>query len=38
MPPESLVRNIYSAKTDIFAIGIIFYEMLTGTTPWHSKT
>ena len=23
---------------DIWSIGIIYYEMLTGTTPWHCKT
>lgn len=38
MPPESLYFNKYSYKTDIFSIGIIFYEMLTGMTPWPSKS
>ncbi len=34
MPPEALVQNIYSPQSDIFSIGIIFYELLTGITPW----
>lgn len=38
MPPESLKTNKYSFKSDIFAIGIILYEMLTGRTPWECKT
>lgn len=38
MPPESLIDNIYSTKSDIFSLGIILYEMLTGTTPWESKS
>ena len=38
MPPESLFYSKYSAKTDIFSLGVIFYEMLTGTTPWPSRT
>jgi serine/threonine-protein kinase ULK/ATG1 len=30
MAPESLRRNEYTLKTDIWSLGIIFYEMLTG--------
>ena len=29
---------MYSAKSDIWAIGVIFFEMLTGHTPWKAKT
>lgn len=29
---------MYSFKSDIWAIGVIFYEMLTGKTPWRAKT
>ena len=38
MPPESLIKNIYSPKTDIFAVGILLYEMLCACTPWESRT
>jgi serine/threonine protein kinase len=38
MPPEALNDNKYSFKSDIWALGVIFYEMLTGKTPWKAKT
>lgn len=38
MPLEALNQNMYSFKSDIWAIGVIFYEMLTGKTPWRAKT
>lgn len=38
MPLEALNDNHYSAKSDIWAIGVIFFEMLTGHTPWKAKT
>lgn len=34
MPLESLTRSFYSVKTDIFALGVILYEMVHGSTPW----
>jgi serine/threonine-protein kinase ULK2 len=37
MAPESLRRNEYTLKTDIWALGVIFFEMLTGETPWRAK-
>ena len=38
MSPEALTRNVYSFKSDIWAIGVTFYEMLVGRVPWRSKT
>ena len=38
MPPESLLQNNYSVKSDIFALGVMFYELLFGVSPWHSRT
>ena len=38
MPPEALNDNRYSFKSDIWAIGVIFFELLTGKTPWRAKT
>ena len=37
MAPESLKRNEYTLKTDIWALGVIFFEMLMGETPWKAK-
>ena len=34
MPLESLVKNLYSPESDIFAIGVMYYEMIIGITPW----
>lgn len=38
MPPEALNENKYSFKSDIWALGVIYYELLTGKTPWRAKT
>lgn len=38
MPLEALNDNLYSTKSDVWAIGVIYYEMLTGRTPWKAKT
>ena len=37
MAPESLKKNQYTLKTDIWALGVIFFEILTGETPWKAK-
>ena len=38
MPPEALNDNKYSFKSDVWAIGVIYFELLTGRTPWKAKT
>jgi serine/threonine protein kinase len=38
MPPEALIKNLYSPQSDIFAVGIILYEMLVGVTPWECSS
>lgn len=38
MSPESYRENQYSSKSDIWAIGIILYEMLVGETPYRNLT
>jgi serine/threonine protein kinase len=38
MSPESLKRNIYSIKSDIWSIGIMAFEMLHGELPWKCQT
>lgn len=37
MSPESLHSNYYSKKSDIWSLGIVFYEILQGRTPWDPK-
>ena len=37
MAPQILERHPYSAKSDIWSIGMMFYEMLFGKTPWSCR-
>ena len=34
MAPEMITQNEYSAKSDMYAVGIIMWEMLTGKIPF----
>jgi serine/threonine protein kinase len=34
MSPEGLIHNIYGEKTDIWAFGIVIYELLHGESPF----
>ena len=39
MSPEGLIENIYGPKTDVWAFGMLIYELLHGTTPFsHCKS
>ena len=38
MSPETLFHNKYSKENDIWSIGVIFYEMLQGRSPWDVRT
>ena len=38
MAPESLRRNFYSFKSDLYSIGIVMFEMLMGNTPYEAKS
>jgi len=38
MAPESLRKNDYSFKSDIWALGVILYELLLNDTPWRAKS
>lgn len=35
MAPEMIRRERYSNKSDLWSVGVIFFEMLTGRTPYH---
>ena len=34
MSPQILKKTKYTAKSDLWSIGLIYYEMLHGRTPW----
>jgi serine/threonine protein kinase len=36
MSPEGIINNIYGPKTDVWAFGIMLYELFHGTTPYNS--
>jgi len=38
MAPQILHKVPYSSKCDIFSLGLVFYELLFGRTPWPAKT
>jgi serine/threonine protein kinase len=38
MAPECLEKSEYSFKSDIFAIGVFYYELLHGYTPWPCRS
>jgi serine/threonine protein kinase len=35
MAPEGYIKNRYGPKTDVWAFGIVLYELLHGFTPFH---
>jgi serine/threonine protein kinase len=38
MSPELLSRQKYTSKCDIWALGLVYYEMLYGRIPWNTKS
>ena len=40
MSPQILKHQTYTSKSDLWSVGLIFYELLHGQTPWpaHNET
>jgi serine/threonine-protein kinase ULK/ATG1 len=37
MSPQILARTKYTNKSDVWSVGLIYYELLHGYTPWPAK-
>jgi len=37
MSPQILKKTKYTTKSDLWSIGLIYYEMLHGKTPWPAQ-
>lgn len=37
MAPEIMSNKTYDNKSDLWSVGVIMYELLFGTTPYHAK-
>jgi len=35
MSPEGFIENVYGPKTDIWAFGVLIFELLHGETPFN---
>ena len=38
LSPEQVERGIADARSDVYAAGILLYEMVTGSTPYTGET
>ena len=38
MSPQILRSDKFSAKSDVWSVGVLFYELVYGITPWKGHT
>lgn len=38
MSPQILMNKPYTTKSDVWSLGLIYFEMLFGKTPWLAQT
>ena len=38
MSPEMIGRKAYNSKSDIWSLGIIYYQMIFGTLPFYGNS
>ncbi len=38
MAPEQVIGEEIDARADLYSLGVILYQMVTGTTPFHGET
>jgi len=38
MAPEQVIGNTVDGRSDLYSVGIILYQMITGTTPFQGET